>query len=167
MTSRSTWSTRSPPRRATSARPRGRRRLDDRPAADLPLVRADPRLLHHCLLNLIDNALRYSPPRIADSHCRRGATATASRCRCIDEGPGAGRRAAARFDRFARIAGSDRKGGAGLGLAIVKGFAEAMGMAVEARNRDGGGRDFHAPLSRRRSVDERRRGRIEQRATRS
>ena len=35
-------------------------RLDVPP--DLPLVRADPQLLHHCLLNLLDNAGRYGEP---------------------------------------------------------------------------------------------------------
>jgi two-component system sensor histidine kinase KdpD len=40
------------------------------------------------------------------------------------------------FETFRRIEGSDRKkGGTGLGLAIVKGFAEAMGLEVEAANR--------------------------------
>jgi len=40
------------------------------------------------------------------------------------------------FETFRRIEGSDRKqAGTGLGLAIVKGFAEAMGLAVEAANR--------------------------------
>ncbi len=40
------------------------------------------------------------------------------------------------FETFRRIEGSDRaKAGTGLGLAIVKGFAEAMGLTVEAANR--------------------------------
>jgi two-component system sensor histidine kinase KdpD len=42
------------------------------------------------------------------------------------------------FETFTRLEGSDRKGGTGLGLAIVKGFAEAMGIAVSAANRDDG-----------------------------
>ena len=33
---------------------------------DLPLVRADAQLLHHCLINLIDNAAKYSPDGAAD-----------------------------------------------------------------------------------------------------
>jgi two-component system sensor histidine kinase KdpD len=44
-----------------------RRLLGSRPlhiaiAPDLPLVRLDARLLHHCLINLIQNAAQYSPP---------------------------------------------------------------------------------------------------------
>ena len=55
----------------------------------------------------------------------------------MDEGPGLplGREEQV-FETFARFEGSDRsKGGTGLGLAIVKGFAEAMGLWVEATNR--------------------------------
>ncbi len=112
-------------------------RLDVPP--DLPLVRCDPQLLHHCLLNLLDNAGRYADPgsdiRIAGEH-RHGVL----RLSVIDIGPGLppGQEPVV-FDTFRRFDGSDRSaGGTGLGLAIVKAFAEAMGMAVEARNRDTG-----------------------------
>ena len=54
----------------------------------------------------------------------------------MDEGPGLPPGEEQRiFETFARIEGSDRKGGTGLGLAIVKGFAEAMGLTVQASNR--------------------------------
>ena len=104
-------------------------------AADLPLVRADPRLLHHILINLIDNGARHGGGaiRIAGRRVEGGVALSVE-----DEGPGLGRAPEALFGTFERIAGSDRKGGAGLGLAIVKGFAEAMGLSVAARNRKGG-----------------------------
>ncbi|PVE57811.1 histidine kinase [Arthrobacter sp. TPD3018] len=111
---------------------------------DLPLVRCDPQLLHHCLLNLLDNAGRYADPgtaiRIVGAH--RGATLRLS---VVDEGPGLPPGAeSAIFDTFRRFDGSDRSaGGTGLGLAIVKAFAEAMGVGVEAANReDGAGARF-------------------------
>jgi two-component system, OmpR family, sensor histidine kinase KdpD len=102
----------------------------------LPLVRVDPQLFHHCLLNLLDNAGRYADP---------GTPITVSARRSVgelvlsinDEGAGipAGREREI-FETFRRIEGSDRsKGGTGLGLAIVKGFAEAMGLTVDAENR--------------------------------
>ena len=52
----------------------------------------------------------------------------------IDEGPGIPVGAEKKvFDTFTRLEGSDRvKHGTGLGLAIVKGFAEAMGLGVDA-----------------------------------
>jgi two-component system sensor histidine kinase KdpD len=61
----------------------------------------------------------------------------------LDEGPGlpVGREATL-FERFTRLDGDDRSGGTGLGLAIVKGFADAMGLAVSASNRDPAGAAF-------------------------
>lgn len=117
----------------------GAGRLDIDLPPDLPLVRTDSRLLHHCLLNLVDNALRYSPAgsRVRIVGRREGGGLALT---IVDEGPGVQGEAA--FERFARIEGSDRKGGSGLGLAIVKGFAEAMGIRVEAHNNDGAGATF-------------------------
>ncbi|MFC3580083.1 sensor histidine kinase [Sphingomonas hylomeconis] len=103
---------------------------------DLPLVRVDPHLLHHCLLNLLDNAGRYGDPGtpiVIEGRHHYGQL----RLSIIDLGPGLppGREAEV-FETFRRIEGSDRAiGGTGLGLAIVKAFAEAMGMTVEASNR--------------------------------
>jgi two-component system sensor histidine kinase KdpD len=108
---------------------------------NLPLIRADAELLHHCLINLIDNAARYSraegPVRIAGA-----ASKGEVRLSVEDEGPGLPQDAERALDAFSRISGSDRKGGAGLGLAIVKAFAEAMGSEVLASNRDGVGAVF-------------------------
>ncbi|NTS65194.1 sensor histidine kinase KdpD [Sphingomonas sp. HHU CXW] len=119
-------------------------RLDVPP--DLPLVRADAQLLHHCLLNLLDNAGRYGDPGseiVIEGRNRFGEV----RLSVLDHGPGLppGREAAV-FETFTRLEGSDRAvGGTGLGLAIVKAFAEAMGLTVESGNRaadTGGGAVF-------------------------
>ncbi len=100
---------------------------------DLPMVRADPQLLHHILINLLDNAGRYADPgtpvRIA---ARRGPDGLSLAIR--DEGPGLpeGKEMAV-FETFTRFDGSDRsRGGTGLGLAIVRDFATAMDVAVRA-----------------------------------
>ena len=118
-----------------------RRSLEGRPiklevAPDLPLVRVDPHLFHHCLLNLLDNAGRYgdpgSPITIGAERSRDHLALTV-----LDKGPGLppGREGEV-FETFRRLEGSDRvAGGTGLGLAIVKGFAEAMGITVAATNR--------------------------------
>jgi two-component system sensor histidine kinase KdpD len=108
----------------------------------LPLVEADPRMLHHILINLLGNAAKFSGP---------GSTITVRARRLpdqlvlsvLDQGPGlpAGREATL-FNRFTRVDGDDMSGGTGLGLAIVKGFADAMGLAVSAANRDGSGATF-------------------------
>ncbi len=105
----------------------------------LPLARVDAQLLHHCLLNLLDNAGRYGDPGtdiIVEGVHLYGQI----RLSILDHGPGLppGREAEV-FETFRRLEGSDRAiGGTGLGLAIVKAFAEAMGMSVEAGNRDDG-----------------------------
>jgi len=104
-------------------------------APDLPLVTVDPRLFHHCLINLLDNAAKYgdrgTPVTIAARRLPRGLDLMV-----MDEGPGLPPGTEERvFETFTRLEGSDRKGGTGLGLAIVKGFAEAMGLDVTAANR--------------------------------
>lgn len=103
---------------------------------DLPLVRVDPQLFHHVLINLLDNAGRYADPGspITIAATRQMDEVSLS---VLDEGPGLppGSEKLV-FETFTRVQGSDRsKGGTGLGLAIVKGFAEAMGLTVEATNR--------------------------------
>ena len=102
---------------------------------DIPLVRLDPVLLHHILINLLDNAGRYGAPdtpvTIRGARTHNGITLSV-----VDEGPGLPPGDMDRlFDTFTRLEGSDRaKHGTGLGLAIVKGFAEAMGLTVSADN---------------------------------
>src|SRR5262249_27230849 len=103
-------------------------------APDLPLVRVDPQLFHQCLVNLIQNAAKYSPSsKPITVQAERGRDGVS--LSIIDEGPGLPDGEERRvFETFVRLEGSDRKGGTGLGLAIVKGFAEAMGLRVNARN---------------------------------
>lgn len=104
---------------------------------DLPLVLVDPQLFHHCLINLIENAAKYAPPKsiiTISARCEGGALVV----EVLDEGQGIPAGEEQRiFDTFTRIEGSDRKGGTGLGLAIVKGFADSMGLEVSATNRNG------------------------------
>ncbi|WP_068076197.1 sensor histidine kinase [Novosphingobium lentum] len=113
----------------------GQRKLVVDVPPTLPLVDADPRMLHHILINLIGNAAKFTP---AHSEIRIEARRSPDRLvlAVIDDGPGlpAGGEAAL-FNRFTRVEGGDMTGGTGLGLAIVKGFADAMGLAVTAGNR--------------------------------
>ena len=117
---------------------------------DLPLVLVDAQLLHHCLINLIDNAAKYSPegcPILISADRRPDGI----RLNVIDRGSGLPPGEEARiFETFARLAGSDRTGGTGLGLAIVRGFAEAMGLSAANRDDDVQGAIFtlHFPESR-------------------
>ena len=102
---------------------------------DLPFVLVDPQLFHHCLINLVENAAKHGNAHAAVS-IRAYREADGLVLSIEDEGPGLPEGQDKRiFETFARIEGSDRSGGTGLGLAIVKGFAEAMGLAVQAANR--------------------------------
>jgi two-component system sensor histidine kinase MprB len=86
-------------------------------------VQADPVLLERAVLNLLDNAVKYSPPGAPiEVTVREGEVVVA------DHGPGVADEDVARiFDRFYRSAGARSKPGAGLGLAIVREAARAHG----------------------------------------
>src|SRR5690606_3271408 len=103
---------------------------------DLAMVPLDFVLAEHALVNLIDNAAKYSPP---GSTITLAASAEASwvRIDVIDEGPGIRDEDRKRlFERFYRAGAPDhRRAGVGLGLAICKGFVEAMGGTIEAASR--------------------------------
>ena len=106
---------------------------------DLPLVRADPRLLHHMLINLLDNARKFARSAIRIEALVGNGVLLVVR----DDGPGLPDGAEALvFDRFRQLRGSDRLGGSGLGLGIVRGFAEAMGAGVGAARGPDGGAEF-------------------------
>ncbi|MGH8200693.1 MAG: ATP-binding protein [Steroidobacteraceae bacterium] len=82
--------------------------------------------------NLVDNAVRYTPPggRVDVSVERSAATAAQALVRVLDNGPGIALEERERvFDRFYRKPGT-RSPGSGLGLAIVKAIALAHGAAV-------------------------------------
>ena len=100
-------------------------------AAHSATVRGDADALRTLLRNLIDNAVRYTPPggRV-DVSVTQGSDA-AVRLTVSDNGPGIALAERARvFDRFYRSAGTQPPG-SGLGLAIVKAIAEAHHAAVE------------------------------------
>ena len=87
------------------------------------VVQADPVLLERAVLNLLDNAVKYSPAGAPiEVTVRDGEVVVA------DHGPGVAEEDAARiFDRFYRSAAARSKPGAGLGLAIVREAARAHG----------------------------------------
>jgi two-component system sensor histidine kinase KdpD len=93
---------------------------------DLPLVRADAAQLERVFVNLLDNAIKFSPPQLpVEVHA--GVAAGRVSVRVLDRGSGI--RASDRsriFEPFFR--GEDgRRRGSGLGLAICRGFVVANG----------------------------------------
>ena len=101
--------------------------------AELPLVKVDSALLEQALVNILENAIGYSPDdstiELAAYEDRNNVVLSIE-----DEGRGIPTAELERvFERFRRMEeASDRGKGAGLGLAISKGFVEAMGGRIAA-----------------------------------
>lgn len=121
--------------------------LDGRPVAvelppDLPLVQFDIVLVEQLLINLVENAVKYSPPDspIAIRATQTGATLLVE---VADRGPGIPPGDEDRiFDKFYRGQGEEPKRGAGLGLAICRAIVEAHGGRIWVAPRPGGGSLF-------------------------
>ena len=108
----------------------------------------DAGLLRLALMNLAQNAIRYSPPD-TDIILRGFRTDGATAIEVIDEGPGIAAEHHERiFERFYRVdkARSRAAGGAGLGLAIVKWSVERMDGTVELQSEVGRGSVFRVRL---------------------
>ncbi len=103
--------------------------------AELPRAAADPALLEQVLVNLLDNAVKYSPPGGFISVSGRSAGDRVA-LSVADEGIGiAPGDLPYVFDSFYRARRQDRVGpGTGLGLAIARGLMEAMGGTIEAQS---------------------------------
>ena len=107
--------------------------------ADLPMVLIDFVLMTQALANLIDNALKFSPPGVP-VEIWAGVKGAEVEVTVADRGPGIPEADLSRvFDKFYRVRRLGQPGGVGLGLAIAKGFVEAHGGRIWAVARPGGG----------------------------
>ena len=111
---------------------------------DLPMVNGDAGSLQQALQNLLDNAVRYSPPggSITISAAAEGGNVVIS---VTDTGPGILKADQERiFERFYRTdsARSRELGGTGLGLSIAKHLVEAHGGRVRVQSDVGSGSTF-------------------------
>ena len=121
------------------------RRVQSRIPDDLPLVPADPVLIEQVLVNLLENAGRYTPAGtpIDISVSRDGDRV---RVEVLDRGPGLPAGTETRvFEKFFRGPGAPA-GGSGLGLTICRGIVAAHGGRIEAANRPEGGASFRFTL---------------------
>jgi two-component system sensor histidine kinase KdpD len=117
----------------------GDRAVEINMSGDLPLVSMDLVLMTQVLVNLLDNAHKYSP---RESTIEISATIDNIwlSLAVSDRGPGVPEQDLKRvFDKFYRIPIPEGAGGTGLGLSICKGIVDAHGGKICAENRAGGG----------------------------
>jgi len=132
-----------------------RRRLEAHPvgvtlAPDLPLVRLDAVMMEQVLVNLLENAAKYTPSgtriEVAGHQSADGKWVEVT---VADRGPGIPEGEAERlFEKFYRVPShrESAQSGVGLGLAISRAILQAHGGEIEARNRPGGGAEISLRL---------------------
>ena len=119
-------------------------RLEDRSVTvdipdELPLVQMDFVLIERVLVNVIDNALKYSPPE-SPIEIRVHVAGAFVELAVADRGIGIPPEDLTRvFDKFYRVQRPDSVNGTGLGLSISKGIIDTHGGFMVAENRSGGG----------------------------
>jgi len=107
--------------------------------ADLPLVPLDSVLIEQVLINLLENAVKYTPPGSSIA-LSAWATEDAVTVEVADRGPGLPPGEEQRiFAKFYRVQRPAMPSGTGLGLTICRGIVEAHGGRIWADNRPGGG----------------------------
>ena len=115
---------------------------------DMIEVLSNPDLLYRCVLNLVDNGIKYSGEGSTVT-MRATATERTATIEVADNGAGIPPENLERvFDRFYRVdrGRSRREGGTGLGLAIVKELVESLGGSVRVVSTVGQGSTFTIEL---------------------
>ena len=109
---------------------------------DLPLVEVDETQIERVLANVLENAIRFSPPGTPVS-IGAGTADGEVLIRVEDEGPGVPHHELERvFEPFWHASTAGDGKGTGLGLAIARGFAEANGGRLFVEPRASGGASF-------------------------
>jgi len=123
------------------------RSVDATVACDLPMVFADGELMRLALRQIVDNALRYSPPG-SPLEVRAEKIGARIVVRVADHGPGIPERERARiFDKFYRSPHTRQHvTGSGMGLAITREILQAHGGEISVENGIGRGSVFSLAL---------------------
>jgi heavy metal sensor kinase len=119
-------------------------------AADEVRVQCDPMLLRQGIVNLVDNAIKYTPHRGTIRVDVKVLPSGDAAVEVRDDGPGIARAHHDRiFERFYRVdAGRSRSdGGLGLGLSIARSTVEASGGRIEVESEEGRGSIFRVVLA--------------------
>ncbi|HEX9290157.1 MAG TPA: ATP-binding protein [Anaeromyxobacteraceae bacterium] len=124
----------------------------DPTAAGMPKVHADREKVRQCLINLVSNAVKFTPSGGTVTVGAKELPGDRIALYVTDTGIGISEDHLARvWDVFYQVDGSSTReyGGAGLGLAIVKSFVEAHGGEVEVHSTPNGGSTFSMVFPRR------------------
>src|SRR5207244_12072581 len=111
-------------------------------------IEADQARLKQVIVNLIDNAIKYTPPG-GGINIDVGANQHSATVEVSDSGVGISAEVLPHvFERFYRAdkARSRDSGGAGLGLAIVKAICTALGAEIKVSSEEGHGSRFTVEL---------------------
>lgn len=112
---------------------------------NLPLVLVDGVLIEQVLINLLENAAKYSPPASpidVTASVKDGLILI----EIADRGPGIPQGEERRiFEKFYQLH-PEREGGVGLGLTICRGIIESHGGRIWVESRSGGGSIFRVTL---------------------
>ncbi len=124
-------------------------RVDVQLSADLPPVLADAARVQQVVLNLLHNAIKFTPPGgiITVEAGLSPQHPNALLVKVSDTGIGIPARELPRiFERFYKGDRARARGGTGLGLAIAKHIVQAHGGRIWARSREGKGSQFFFTL---------------------
>jgi signal transduction histidine kinase len=111
-------------------------RVETDPAREIQPISIDPLRIREVLINLVANALRYTP-RSGNVVVRVSAAADGVEIRVADTGAGMSAEEVSHiFERFYKGSGSS---GSGLGLTIARSLVEAHGGTIRAESRVGAG----------------------------
>ena len=118
----------------------GARPVDTQVPHDLPMAPFDSILLEQVLVNLLENAIKYTPEGSPLEIAARSVP-DAIEIAVSDRGPGVAPEDVERvFEKFYRA--GEGRGGVGLGLTICRGIVTAHGGRLWVENRPGGGASF-------------------------
>lgn len=108
----------------------------------IPMIYADAVMIEQVLMNLLENALRYTPEG-SPLEISAEISPQAVEISVADRGPGIPEGLEHRlFEKFYRIHKEAAQSGVGLGLAICRAIVAAHGGSMQAQNRAGGGALF-------------------------
>ncbi len=108
----------------------------------IPMVYADPVMIEQVLVNLLENAVRYTPTG-SELEITAVSSENAVEIAVADHGPGIPKGLEDRlFDKFYQTHHEAAQSGVGLGLSICRAIVEIHGGHIHAQNRHGGGAEF-------------------------